>query len=257
MSNTIPLFTSHYSIGCSCLSLDKPDEVEENGPQSIIKLCVDNKIEKLYLVENTLSGFIKAYKNSKDNDLKLRFGLKMVVCNDMNEKSPESLKTEHKVIVMASNSAGYKRLRKIYSEASTHGFYYRPRIDSDTLKKFWDKKDLMLVHPFYYSFLHRNHLYFANCQPNYNFADNFFFVEKNDLPFNYLIENAIKKFTNGKAEIIPTQTIYYTKPEDFKTYIVYKSIHNRETLDKPNMDHFASAEFNLEHWKELKGKQHD
>jgi len=255
--NVIPLWTSHYSIGTSILTLDeppdkdKPDEIKDylTGPRSIIQLCVDNNINPLFLVENNMSGFVKAYKNSQDKNLKLNFGLKLVVCNNINEKSPESLKTEHKVIVFARNSNGYKRLLKIYSEAATHGFYYRPRIDAATLELLWSKKDLLLAHPFYFSFLHRNLLYFSNCQPNFNFADNVFFVEKNDLPFNYLIENAVDKFCHGKDIKVNTQTIYYEKPEDFKTFLTYKCINSRNTLDAPNIEHCASNQFNLEYWK--------
>ena len=258
-TNIIPIWTSHYSIGNSILTLDnpppkdKPEEIESylKGPKSIIQLCDENKINPFFLVENNMSGFVKAYKNSKENNLQLRFGLKMVVCNDITNKSTDSLKTEHKVIVFIKNSRGYKQLIKIYSEAATKGFYYRPRIDCTTLEKFWKKSDLLLVHPFYYSFLHRNLLYFSACQPNYNFADNIFIIEENDLPFNYLIENAVNKFCNGKKLKVNAQTIYYEKPEDFKAYISYKAIHNRQTLDAPNEDHFGSSQFNLKRWKEL------
>lgn len=256
---TIPLFTSHYSIGSgSTLTLDKPpdkdktQEVEDylRGAKSIIQLATDNKIDPLFLVENSLSGIIKAYKNSKESNLRLRFGLKMVVCNDMNDKSPESLKTEHKVIVfIRDKSEGYHRLLKLASEAATKGFYYRPRIDSATLEKFWNKKDLLLAHPFYYSFLHRNLLYFSNCQPNYNFADNVFFLEKNDLPFNYLIEDAVVRFCNGKGMKVPVQSIYYEKESDFKPYLSFKCLHDRTTLEKPNQEHCSSNQFNFENWK--------
>src|SRR6266446_2898582 len=254
---TIPIFSSHYSFN-SILTLDpppdksKPEKVEDylKGPRSIIQLATDNKIDPLFIVENNLSGFVKAYKNSKEQKLNLRFGLKIIVCNDMKDKSPESLKTEHKVIVFARNSSGYKRLLKIYSEAATKGFYYRPRIDSTTLEKFWNKKDLILAHPFYYSFLHRNLLYFSNCQPDYNFANNIFFLEKNDLPFNYLIEDAVNKFCGKKGESQKqnVQSIYYEKEADFKTLATYRCIHERATLEKPNLEHFACSQFSLENW---------
>ncbi len=254
---TLGIFTSHYSLGSSILTLDAPpnkdksEDVEDylKGPRSIIQLCVDNKVDPFFLVENNMSGFVRAYKNSKDAGLNLRFGLKLVVCNNMEEKTPESRRSEHKVIVFAKNSRGYKHLVKIYSEAATKGFYYRPRIDAATLEKLWNKKDLLLVHPFYYSFLHRNLLYFSNCQPNYNFANNVFLIEKNDLPFNYLIEEAVNKFCNGKGIKVPAQSIYYEGKNDFKTYVAYKAIQNRTSWDAPGEEHLASADFNFEKWR--------
>ena len=253
---TIPLFTSNYSMN-STLTLDsppdkdKPKDVEDylKGPKSIVQICVDNKINPLFLVEANMSGIVSAYKKSKENDLKLRFGLKVVMCNDMKDKSPASLLSEHKIIIFAKNSTGYKRLLKISSEAATKGFYYRPRLDSAALEGFWDKKDLLIAHPFYYSFLHRNLLYFSNCQPKYNFADNIFFIERNDLPFNYLIENAVDKFCNGKKLKVPVQSIYYERNEDFKTLCTYRCIRERTSLEKPNLEHFASSMFSFENWK--------
>jgi len=254
---TIPIFISNYSLN-SILSLDappnkdKPEDVEDYlmGPRSIIQICKDNKIEPFFLVENNLGGFVRAYKQSKEHDLKLRFGLRLVMTNDMNEKSTESLHSEHKVIIFARTSKGYKKLLKIYSEAAVNGFYYRPRLDAKTLEKFWSKKDLLLAHPFYYSFLHRNLLYFSNCRPNYNFADNVFFIEKNDLPFNYLIEEAVTKFCNGKELKVPVQSIYYDQKTDFKTLATYRCIQERRDLSSPNMEHFASDNFALEKWLE-------
>ncbi len=254
----LPLWTSHYSMN-SILTLDpppnkdKPEEVEDyiKSPHSIIQLATDNKIDPFFLVESNLSGFVKAYKGAKENNLNLRFGLKIVVCNDMKDKSPESLKSEHKIIVFARNSNGYKRLLKIYSEAATQGFYYRPRIDSATLEKFWNKKDLLLVHPFYYSFLHRNLLYFSNCQPDYNFADNIFFFEKNDLPFNYLIEDAVNKFCGKKEQKQNVRSIYYENRSDFKVLATYRCIQERTTLEKPNLEDFASDNFCLEYWRQI------
>lgn len=255
--NTIPIFTSHYSLN-SILTLDappnkdKPEEVEDylKGTRSIIQLCVDNNISPFFLVDNNVGSFVRAFKQSKENNLKLRFGLKLVMCNDINDKSPESLNSEHKIIIFIRNDNGYKRLKKIYSEAATKGFYYRPRLDAKTLETFWNKKDLLLAHPFYYSFLHRNLLYFSNCQPNYNFANNVFFIEKNDLPFNYLVEDAVNKFCGKKEIKVPVQSIYYEKKMDFKTLATYRCIQERRDLSSPNMEHFASSNFALENWLE-------
>lgn len=249
MFKTLPIFTSHYSIGCSILTLDNPKDsdrlISSNGPQSIIKICVDNKISQLFLIESSLSGFVKALKSAQDNSLKLHFGLKIVVCSDLKKKDTDSLSSEYKIIVFAKNDDGYRTLKKIYTAAATEGFYYRPRIDSKTLKSFWNK-NLLLVHPFYYSFLHRNLLYLANCNPELDFAKNqFFFVEDNDLPFNYLIKEALGKYSEPK---IPVKTIYYSNKEDFKAFVTNKAIHNRRTLSSPNQEHLASNEFDFGSW---------
>jgi DNA polymerase III subunit alpha len=243
----IPLWTSHYSIGRSILTLDKPSETKENGPQSIIQICLDNKIKDLFLVENNMSGFVKALKNCQEYKINLNFGLKLTVCANISTKDTESLQTEYKVIIFISNDAGYQNLLKIYSTGATEGFYYRPRIDCATIKKYWSN-DLKLMHPFYDSFLHRNLLFFANCAPNFDFVEKeLFCIEKNDLPFNYLIEDFINRYTiNPRTDTILTKSIYYKDKADFKAYLTDRAMHNRTTLNSPNLDFMNSDEFCFE-----------
>ena len=75
----IPLFKSHYSIGRSILTLKEKGASVKNGPQSIIDLCVDNDIKDMYLVDDSMSGFLEGYLNSKDAKLNFRFGLRISV----------------------------------------------------------------------------------------------------------------------------------------------------------------------------------
>ena len=71
----IPLFKSHYSIGKSNLTLKEKGSSVKNGPQSIIDLCLDKGIEDMYLVDDSMSGFLEGYLNSKAVGLNFRFGL--------------------------------------------------------------------------------------------------------------------------------------------------------------------------------------
>lgn len=57
MEEVLPFFKSHYSIGRSILTLEKPDDVISGGPDSIIKLCKDNDLKEFHLVEDSMSGF--------------------------------------------------------------------------------------------------------------------------------------------------------------------------------------------------------
>ena len=75
----IPLFKSHYSIGRSILTLNSPDDVKENGPDSVIDICVKNDLEKFFLVEDSMAGFLQAYTNAKENNLHLVYGIRITV----------------------------------------------------------------------------------------------------------------------------------------------------------------------------------
>ena len=137
----IPIFTSHYSIGKSILTLDLPNEQKEDGARSIFSIAEDNELEEIFLVENSLTGLPQALKNSKELSIPLRFGLSLNICDQ-----------EHKVVIFAKNTQGLSRLNKIYSTA----FSGKECLSESKLKKLWSKKDLMLVVPFYDSFLFKN-----------------------------------------------------------------------------------------------------
>ncbi len=250
MYKVLPLFSSNFSLN-SVLTLDAPEDVLENGPQSIIRICKDNNLDTLFLVENNFSGFLKALDACKISKINLNFGIKFVVCNDITDKSNESLSTEHKLIIFARNDKGYKILNKLYSIAATDGFYYIPRLDYDNILKLYDENLLNMTNPFYDSFLHRNLLSYSKCLTS-NVVKQFF-IESNNLPFDGLIREAIENYrrTDANIELLPMQSISYNNRCDFKQYMSYRAIKKRTTLSKPNLDHCSSNEFCFEKWKEV------
>ena len=158
MTDVIPIFKSHYSLGRSILTLTPPGDAIPNAPVSIFDILLENKIDELFLVEDSFGGFLEAYQNSKDNKIKLNYGLRFNFLCDIEDKNEESLKSRCKYIIFAKNTKGYKRLIKICSLAAREGFYYAPNLDFKVLQKFWDDNDLLMCVPFYDSFLHRNAL---------------------------------------------------------------------------------------------------
>ena len=252
MDESVPLFKSHYSIGRSILTLNAPDDVKANGPDSIIDICVKNDLEKFVLIEDSMAGFLQAYTNAKENKLHLIYGLRMTVCQDLNEKTEESRKNSCKYAILAKTSEGYSKLIKIYSVAAKDGFYYEPRADFNLLRQNWSDKDLSLCVPFYDSFIFKNVLTTSMAVPEFNFAPPTFFLEDNDLPFDTLIADAVESFvsTGKKRETVKTKSVYYKDKKDFKSYLTFRCINNRSSLEKPNLDHMCSDEFCLESWKE-------
>lgn len=244
----LPLFTSAYSFR-SILTVDKPDDVVEGGPDSIIKICKDNGLKEMYLVEDNMVGFLEAKKNAKG--LHLIFGLRLTFCADITQKTPDSKSTECKYVIFARNPSGYFRLIQIFSKANVEGFNDYARMDFKTLQTYWSDDDLILAIPFYDSFIHKNISEMANCIPDFSFTKPIFFIERNGLYFDNLIKDSIQDFDQeGKYEKIPAQTIYYKDKKDFFAWQAYKCIKNESTLRKPNLENCMSNEFCFESWKE-------
>ena len=75
MSEVVPLFKSHYSLGRSILTLEKAGETAENYPDSIIDIVKNNKLKKFFLIDDNMSGFLQGYSNAKEAGLDFIFGL--------------------------------------------------------------------------------------------------------------------------------------------------------------------------------------
>lgn len=72
--------------------------------------------------------------HEKYPDIKLLFGVEFYECFDMNIKDKDS-KYFH-LIAIAKNEQGRIAINKLITESNTRGFYYKPRVDLETLKPY-------------------------------------------------------------------------------------------------------------------------
>lgn len=253
MYTVAPLFKSHFSLGKSILTLEKPSDDSEY-PISLFQLAKKNKLDKVILVEDGISGLLQASKVAEEIKVTLIYGLRIDVCDDMSIKDEPSLTKRAKYIIFAKNPKGYQALLKVWSKAASEGHYYEPNIDFKTLKSIWTN-DLVLAIPFYDSFLYLNtfcsHVHVPALE---GFGPITFFVEDNNLPFDDALKARVIEYTTQNGyPIIPAQSIFYKSAEDYLAYVAFKCLHNKgftrkATLESPNLDHMTSDEFNFDKW---------
>tara|TARA_R110000824_G_scaffold101094_4_gene240059 strand:+ start:4542 stop:5303 length:762 start_codon:yes stop_codon:yes gene_type:complete len=249
MGGILPIFKSHYSLGRSILTLGKPNQSLDEGSDSIFDICQEGEIKDLYLVDDNMAGFLEAYSNAEELDIKLVFGLRLTFCLNVSNKSEEGRRNSYKNIIFATNTEGYKRLIKIYTFAAQEGFYYEPRMDFDNLKQFWSD-DLLLVAPFYDSFLYSNKYSDSKCVPDFSYATPTFFLEDNDTLLDKDMNKSVESFCKDKYDTVRVKSIYYKKREDFGAYLTFRCINKRTKVEKPNMDGMCSPEFCYESYLE-------
>ena len=250
----LPCYKSHYSLGKSILTLEKPTGDVESTPTSIIDLVLHSKQNVLTLIEDNMTGYLEASKNCKDNKIKLIFGLRIDVTNDIENQNEQSLKNRAKYVVFAKDAAGYKALIKIWSLAAKEGFYYNPCIDFKNLKRFWNDS-LMLVVPFYDSFLHLNSLEGNFHVPDFGKIKPIFFLENNHLPFDPILrKKAIDYAAQNNFDTVESQSIFYKSKLDFIAYLTFKCISERTSIEKPEFNHMGSDSFNFDRWLLLNNK---
>jgi DNA polymerase III subunit alpha len=85
----------------------------------------------------TLSGVIEFYKAAKDANIKPIIGMEgYVAARSRKDRDPQKDKARYHLILLAMNNQGYKNLMHLSTIAHLEGFYYKPRIDRDVLKKY-------------------------------------------------------------------------------------------------------------------------
>jgi DNA polymerase III alpha subunit len=247
----IPLFKSHYSLGRSILTLEDKNE-SDDYPDSIIQIAKEHKLKQISIVEDNMSSFLEAYTNTKNNNIKLNYGLRISITESISEQSEESIQKTSKIILFFKNKNGYEKLTKLFSIAAKSGFYYGPRLDYKILKENWNE-DLTLAIPFYDSFIFNNTLKNMICIPQFEFTKPIMFIEENDLPFDDIIKNKVKKYTEENSlEVYKVKSIYYNKKKDFKSYLTFRCINNRSILNKPELEHMSSNDFSFESYMRAK-----
>src|SRR5437764_3843655 len=73
-------------------------------------------------------GAVAFYNAAKNAGVKPIIGCELYVCKKDDHRAAPEGDTYNHLLVLAENEEGYRNLVKITSEASLHGFYYKPRV---------------------------------------------------------------------------------------------------------------------------------
>jgi len=119
---------SHYSL------LDGLSKIDE-----IIEAALTDGAPAIGLTDHgTMYGAIEFYQKCRQAGIKPIIGIEAYLAPnsrfDKNTKSDEH--NYYHLLLLAKNNEGYKNLIKLTSIAHLEGFYYKPRIDWEILKKY-------------------------------------------------------------------------------------------------------------------------
>ncbi len=81
-------------------------------------------------------GVINFYKEAKKRGIKPIIGCEIYMAmRKMSDKDPRLDADQYHLVLLAENNTGYKNLMRIVSTGYLEGFYYKPRVDVDVLRK--------------------------------------------------------------------------------------------------------------------------
>lgn len=103
----------------------------------MIKKAKKSKMPAIALTDHgNMYGAIPFYKKCKDADIKPILGVEAYIAKRSRlDREPGIDNKRYHLTLLAENNTGYKNLLKLVTLSNTEGFYYKPRMDKEILRK--------------------------------------------------------------------------------------------------------------------------
>ena len=117
---------SHYSLLDGMIKID--DLVDETVKLGMPAIALTD--------HGNMYGTIEFYKKCRKAGIKPIIGVEIYIALElMRQKRPNIDNKRYHLILLAKNETGYKNLLKIVTASHLEGFYYKPRVDKEFLRK--------------------------------------------------------------------------------------------------------------------------
>ena len=211
-------------------------------------------------------GVINFYKAAKARGIKPIIGCEVYVApaSRFDRKAIDGKKNSH-LVLLAENNIGYKNLIKLATLAGTEGFYGRPRVDKEILRKYHDgiiamsacvageiprairhdeltlAKELILEHMEIFG------------------RENFFLeIQDHALDTERKVRDALKGFSAElNLPLVATNDSHYVRRADSEFHDLLLCIQTNRTLRDPNRWKFSSDDYYLKSPEEMRELFHD
>ena len=211
-------------------------------------------------------GVIDFYKAALARGIKPIIGCEVYVApaSRFDRKAIDGKKNSH-LVLLAENNTGYKNLIKLATLAGTEGFYGRPRVDKEILRKYHDgiiamsacvageiprairhdqlslARELILEHVEIFG------------------RDNFFLeIQDHRLDTEKKVRDALKVFSAElNLPLVATNDSHYVRRADSQFHDLLLCIQTNRTLRDPNRWKFPSDDYYLKSPEEMRSLFHD
>ena len=201
-------------------------------------------------------GAVKMFEECQKQGVKPIIGCEFYVCDDLHVKSGK-VKLAH-LICLAKDTIGYKNLCKLNSIAFCEGYYYKPRIDYQTLAKY--KEGLVVLSaclagdiPQYilkrqFDEAEKLVVWFKE-----QFGDDFYLELQNhglaeQVEVNHMLHEYSRKYG---IKMVATNDVHYINREDADTQDVLMCVQMGKTLDDPDRMKFPNDQFYFKTYEEM------
>ena len=236
---------SHYSL------LDGMSKIGQ-----ILDACQELKMSSIALTDHgSMYGIVEFYIEAKKRGIKPIIGNEMYVApNGMHEKRPNIDNKRYHLVVLVKNSEGYRNLVKLTTKSYLEGFYYKPRIDKELLRKHSEgligmSACLAGEIPQYIIAGDLDKAEKAALEYNDIFGHGNFYLEIQHhpgLPEQARVNKEIIKIAHkNKIPLVATNDSHYVKPEDAEAQDILMSIQTDKKVYDPERMTMKDDDFSI------------
>jgi len=202
-------------------------------------------------------GVIDFYQEAIKNNIKPILGCEVYLAPSSRFEKNSGL--YYHLVLLAENNLGYKNLIKLVSLGSLEGFYYKPRIDLDLLKKY--NSGLICLSACMAGPIAKNILNYSHDKA-YEFAiklknifgrENFFLeIQDHGLPEQKNLNQEIIKIARQEnLDLVATNDVHYISREDYESHDVLLCIQTAKKINDRERLRYNTRELFLKSYDEM------
>jgi len=193
--------------------------------KDLVKMAKKLEMPALALTDaGNMYGTIEFYQACKKQEIKPIIGVDFYVASRTRRDKQGGVDNRRtRLVLLAKNEIGYKNLIKLVTDSYFEGFYYKPRIDRETIEKY--KDGLVCILPHFsgetsYALKNGDTEKAKSLVDFYknNYGSENFFLEITHHPEIEgqleLKEKIIKLAKETNSNLVAGQDVYYLHPED-------------------------------------------
>lgn len=205
-------------------------------------------------------GCVKFAKACKKNGIKPIIGCEVYTAErNKEDKDPSLDRRAGHLILLCKNKTGYLNLIKIVSEAYTKGFYYKPRTDKASIRKYHEGlvclsgclagKIQRLIVEDNYDEAKREALEYREI-----FGEDFYLeLQDHGMPEDKkAIEGLLRLHSETGIELVATNDAHYIRKEDATAHELLLCMQTQSTMNDPDHFRFNAPEYYLKSGEEMR-----
>jgi len=230
--------------------------------KDLIARTKDLGMESIAITDHgVMYGVVDFYKEALKNGIKPIIGCEVYMAkNSMQEREGSKDREASHLVLLCKNNTGYQNLIKLVSLGFTEGFYYKPRIDYDTLQNY--SEGLVCLSACLAGdiprFLRGGQYEKAKklaLRLRDMFGKDSFYLEVQDhgILEQKEVNIQIKQLSDDTGiPLVATNDIHYTEKEDAKVHDVLLCVQTQAHVDDPNRMRFEGEEFYIKSEDEMR-----